>query len=97
MAKQADKKAEGNTSADQATFRARHKTKYPKYRRGGMVFTRQMAEYSTDQDTLKLLLADAHLDVKVDGKGSDAAGESSGTGETGKAGSKGGDSSGDSQ
>lgn len=98
MAKQTDKKAEGNASAGQVTFQARHKTKYPKYRRGGMVFTRQMAEYSTDQDTLELLLADAHLDVKVDMKGSkDAAGESGGTGEAVGAGSKSGASSGDSR
>jgi hypothetical protein len=46
---------------EKLTFQGRHTTPYPKYRRGGLVFTKAMAEYTTDRETLALLMADPHL------------------------------------
>lgn len=75
---------------EKLTFQARHTTPYPKYRRGGLVFTRQMAEYTTDRETLALLMVDPHLDLKTP---DNAAAAATGTGDDG--GSEGGDGFGD--
>lgn len=72
--------------SEKLTFQGRHTTPYPKYRRGGLVFTRQMAEYTTDRETLALLVVDPHLDLKTPDDAAAAAGGS---------GSSGGDGSGD--
>lgn len=77
--------------SEKLTFQGRHTTPYPKYRRGGLVFTRQMAEYTTDRETLALLVVDPHLDLKPD----DAAAAAGGSGSSGGDGSEGGDGSGD--
>lgn len=50
---------------EKLTFQGRHTTPYPKYRRGGLVFTKAMAEYTTDRETLALLMVDPHLDLKT--------------------------------
>lgn len=75
---------------EKLTFQARHTTPYPKYRRRGLVFTRQMAEYTTDRETLALLMVDPHLDLKTP---DNAAAAATGGGDGG--GSEGGDGSGD--
>lgn len=77
---------------EKLTFQGRHTTPYPKYRRGGLVFTRQMAEYTTDRETLALLMVDPHLDLKTP---DDAAATAGGNGSSGDGGSEGGNGSGD--
>jgi hypothetical protein len=78
---------------EKLTFQGRHTTPYPKYRRGGLVFTKAMAEYTTDRETLARLLADPPLDLKTPDDAAAAAG--GGSGSSGDDGSEGGDGSGD--
>lgn len=85
--------SDDKNGGEKLTFQGRHTTPYPRYRRGGLVFTRQMAEYTTDRETLALLMADPHLDLKTPDDAASAAG--GGSGSSGDDGSEGGDGSGD--
>lgn len=77
------KKEAGKTEARWLRIQGRHKTPYPEYRRAGLVFTRQPAEYTIELEALDVLTDDPHLDVTLLDEPAAAAASSNGKGDTG--------------
>lgn len=81
----------GKAEARWLRIQGRHKTPYPEYHRAGLVFTRQLVEYTIELGVLDVLTDDPHLDVTLLDAPAAAAASSEGDGDTGGGGTATGD------